>query len=182
MKKIRIAQLLHCFIAVKEKNNLTMKQCSNRKPSQGFTLIEFLVVIVLIGALASMTVATFFDYYHSQILQTGANEVVAMLNLAKSNALSQVKNPSLCGPVTVLEGYRVTINNSSDYVLDVMCSGTPFNISSKALPANVTFTSPTPSSFLFTVLIGNVVGSSTITISGFGKTKDINVSSTGVIN
>ena len=59
MKKKIIAKLFNCFIAATEKNNLTMKQCNNRKSQKGFTLIELLVVIAIIGLLTSFLVANF---------------------------------------------------------------------------------------------------------------------------
>lgn len=145
----------------------------------GFTLIELIVVIVVFGILTSMVSATFFDYYHTQILQTARDDLIATLNLAKSNSLSQVKSPT-CSD---LGGYKVVISSSTTYTLNAVCTGTEVSINTKTLPQNIAFTSTTPASFLFKVLTGGVVatGPSTITLSGFGKTRNITVSSTGVI-
>lgn len=156
-------------------------------PSRGFTLIELLIVIVVISVLSSMATASFYDYQQSQSLRAAVEDVIVILNTAKSNTLSQVKNPSLCAPTDILSGYKVIINNSTTYQLNILCGAvdTPI-MNPKTLPPDITFPSPPmilPSSFLFTVLTGGVVvvGSPTITLSGYGKTRNISVSSTGVI-
>jgi len=52
----KIAKLLNCFIATTEKNNLTMQQCNNRKFCKGFTLVELLVVIAVVGILSGTVI------------------------------------------------------------------------------------------------------------------------------
>ncbi len=180
-----IAKLLNCFIAKTEKNNSTMKQCNNSKSSQGFTLIELLVVVVVAGILTSIATASFFEYYRTQILQAATNDLRGTLNVAKSNSLSQLKCAS-----STLDGYKVRINDSTTYTLYVVCSGTDVPMNTKTLPQNITFISPTPATFFFAVLTGRVVftvggfeflGPQTIILRGYGKTRNITVSNTGVI-
>ena len=56
MKKKRINKLLNCFIAVRLNNNLTIEQFNNSKSTQGFTLIQTLVIVVTIA----VVMAAFF--------------------------------------------------------------------------------------------------------------------------
>lgn len=154
-------------------------------------MIELLVVIIVIGILTSISTVSFFDFHHTQILQSATNDVAATLNVAKSNSVSQLKSSPFCLSIgVVLNGYKVAINNSTTYSLQAVCSGIDVPLGTKTLPQNITFTSATPATFLFTVLTGEVIfttggvgvpGPQTITLSGFGKTRNIAVSSTGVI-
>lgn len=150
---------------------------------KGFTLIELAVVMAVIGILGAIGVTAFVDYSRTQTLQTAANDLTLTLNVAKQNSLSQLKNLSLCASASTLNGYKVVITNSTTYNLNMVCSGTDINISTKSLPANITFSSATPASFFFPVLKGGVTiaGSPTITLTGFGKTKSVTVTNAGII-
>lgn len=152
-------------------------------PSRGFTLIELTVVFAVIGILGAIAITAFFDYSRTLKLQTAANDLTLTLNVAKQNSLSQLKDPLLCADPNVLNGYKVVITNSTTYNLNMVCSETDINISTKSLPANITFSSPTPASFFFPVLKGGVTitGSPTITLTGFGQTRSITVTNAGVI-
>jgi len=148
----------------------------------GFSLIELIVITAAIGILSAIGTVGLFDYTRTAKLNAAANELITTLNVAKSNALSQVKNPTLCTDTDVLNGYKVTINNSTAYDLFVRCGAVDHKaINTKSLPANIIFSSFTPASFFFPVLTGGVVGSGTVHLSGYGKTKTVNVDSAGNI-
>jgi len=147
----------------------------------GVTLIELIIVTALIGIMAAIGIAGLVDYTRTAKLNAAANELITTLNVAKSNALSQVKDPTLCPDTDVLNGYKVTINNSTTYDLFVQCGGIDYVIKTKSLPANIIFSSFTPASFLFPVLTGGVVGSGMVQLSAYGKTKTVNVDSAGNI-
>jgi len=188
MKEKLIAKLLNCFIATTEKNNLTMatasdavQQCNNRKTPNGFTLIELVIVTALVGIMVAIGTAGLVDYTRTAELNAAVNELKTTLNVAKSNALSQVKDPTLCPDTDVLNGYKVTINNSTTYDLFVQCGGIDYVIKTKSLPANIIFSSITPASFFFPVLTGGVIGSGTVTLSGYAKTKSVIIDAGGVI-
>ncbi|MBI2028736.1 MAG: prepilin-type N-terminal cleavage/methylation domain-containing protein [Candidatus Levybacteria bacterium] len=152
-----IATLLHCYIA--KKNNTTVKQYGNIK-SQGFTLIELIVVFSVMSILSAFGIASFNSYNETKVLQNAAIDVANTLNLAKSRALSQVK-PNTCG-ANALEGYGVDMLSNKDYQLIAYCTTTHI-ISAGSLPDSVDFEeacSGTDHSFLFPVLEGGVVENS----------------------
>lgn len=150
---------------------------------KGFTLLELIIVTAIIGIMAAIGSNTFSSYSRTAKLNAAANDLTLTLNVAKQNSLSQVKNSSLCASTDILNGYKVVIINSTTYNLNMVCSGIDINISTKSLPANITFSSPTPASFFFPVLKGGatITGSPTITLTGFGQTKSVTVTNAGVI-
>jgi len=190
MKEKLIAKLLNCFIARTKKNNLTtclaarrVQQCNNRKSHKGFTLIELIIVIAVIGILSAIGTVGFIDYSSTAKLNAAASDLATLLNVAKSNSLSQLKDEAVCAG-TVLNGYKVTIINSTRYDLRVRCGNADRfpAITEKTLPVNITFTSSI-ASFLFPVLrTGAIItGPGTVVISGFGKTRRVTVDSAGNI-
>lgn len=150
----------------------------------GFTLIELIIVIAVIGVLSAIGSVGFVDYSNTAKLNAAANELATVLNVAKSNSLSQLKDEAVCLG-TELNGYKVIIINPNRYRLLVRCGNADKlpPIAEKTLPLNITFTNVVPSIILFPVLrTGAVIsGPGTITISGFGKTKTVTVDTAGNI-
>jgi prepilin-type N-terminal cleavage/methylation domain-containing protein len=152
---------------------------------KGFTLIELMVAISITAVLGTLGIVGFTSYNQAQVLQTSANEVVIMLNLAKSRAQSQIK-PSSC--TNSLNGYRVAISVPRGYVLYVSCSGSAdpnadmkIIEQDKQLPTNLTFGANT--SFFFPVQTGGVQTQGAISISNSdGKIKTITVNPLGGVS
>lgn len=151
--------------------------------SKGFTLIELMVALSITAILGVLGIAGFVNYNEAQVLQTSANEVVTMLNLAKSRAQSQVKLGSKCNG-QVLDGYRVSIRTSSSarhkFVLMSECAGVTSDLDTKTLPQNVSFNATTH--FFFPVQKGGVETEGSIIISSGGKTKTITVNALGGVS
>lgn len=149
---------------------------------RGFTLIEIMVAISITAVLGALGIAGFANYNKAQVLQTSTNEVVSMLNLAKSRAQSQIKLGASCSS-QALSGYRVDILTNS-YSLYSLC-GTPNLITSKTLPQNLIFGSA--KSFFFPIQTGRVQWSGTgtpwkITISDGNSLKTININPLGGVS
>lgn len=150
---------------------------------KGFTLIELLVAISITAVLGTLGVAGFTNYNQAQALQTSANEVVTMLNLAKSRAQSQIKPTALCSSPNSLSGYTVVITAPSSYLMELNCSNGSnpvINEQNKKLPVNLSI-SANPTSFLFPVQTGGGT-SGQIVISSGAKTKTITVNSLGGVS
>ena len=60
------------------------------KKSEGFTLLELIVVFSIIAILSTIGVASYTSYARQQLLQGAVNDLSAVLNTAKSKASSQV--------------------------------------------------------------------------------------------
>lgn len=160
----------------------------------GFTLIELIVAFSVMAFLSTVGIASFVSYSRNQALTVSTKDLVNTLNLAKSRSLSQVLTPSQC-PGQSLMGYEVRLCGFSTssclsegaYELNIACSGNIFStVETKKLSVGISFdkNTTTTTSFLFPILTGGVkknVGDGTIVLSGYGQTKTITVSSSGVI-
>lgn len=154
--------------------------------TKGFSLIELLVVVSVIGVLSTLGIAGFSKYNDIQIVQAAANDVATTLNLAKSRALSQVKLGT-CTFLDNLEKYEVKIDMSGSfnvYQLIIHCSGFLDTIENKTLPKNVQFITvgTTITSISFPVLAGGVEAGGQVEIGlPGGPTKKILIDSVGGI-
>jgi len=105
---------------------------------KGFTLVELLTVVSLMAIVGIISIAGFSSYNQSQAIQTSAENVVTMLNLARSRAQSQIKP---VGCIGTLQGYRVQVTTPRSYSLYVICdsNSTPISQQGKVLPSNLEF-------------------------------------------
>ncbi|APZ44108.1 GspH/FimT family pseudopilin [Acidihalobacter ferrooxydans] len=67
-----------------------------RAASHGFTLIELLVVLVLVGILAVVGIPTYFSVITNNRMAAEMNAFVGELQLARSEAIKQGANASIC--------------------------------------------------------------------------------------
>lgn len=81
-----------------------------KKSNTGFTLIEILVTIAIVGIVASFAIPSFNNLIVSNRNTTAANELMANLLLAKSEALKRSSNVTLCPSAD-----QSTCSGSSDY-------------------------------------------------------------------
>lgn len=156
-----------------------------RKKLGGLTLIELIIVTAVIGIMAAIGSSTFLSYSRTQKLQTAANDLVTVLNVAKSNSFSQlISFPTTNCLNKRLDGYEVIITIPSSYKINVVCSGVTvdrYQVLAKSLPNNIEFDPISQTFFFFPVLTGGVIGSGTVQLSGFGQTRSVTVTNAGVI-
>jgi len=147
---------------------------------KGFTLIEILVVFSLIGILTALGFASYSAFNGEQALSSSASDVATMLSSAKSHALTQVV-PNSCGTNSIT-GYQVSISTTTQqYILSVVC-GSSYALTTNKLQSQVTFGGSSTTSVFFNMSTGTVTAPATIIVNGYGKTKTIRVSSTGIIS
>ncbi len=150
-----------------------------RTRAHGFTLIEVLIVVAIIGIVSAMILVTFSGQRQTRNLERAAREVLATLREAQNYALS-----GRAGAISENNTYYgVQIASATAYSV-VASSGT---IASYTLKSGVTFSSGA-TTISFTLPRGDVLvggaplsGSYRISLAGTGSSRYICVYSTGRI-
>ncbi|MBN8778070.1 GspH/FimT family pseudopilin [Thiobacillus sp.] len=69
-------------------------------PSRGFTLIELLVTLSIAAILLTVAVPNFITFVQNNRLATQANDLVTMLNYARSEAVKRNQSITVCSSTT----------------------------------------------------------------------------------
>ncbi|MFT5781725.1 MAG: type IV fimbrial biogenesis protein FimU [Pseudomonas sp.] len=80
---------------------------SRAKQSQGFTLIELMITVVILGIFAAIAVPSFTSFINNNKLQSVTNELSGLLQYARSTAAQNNSSYSVClnsGTWTVKKG------------------------------------------------------------------------------
>jgi prepilin-type N-terminal cleavage/methylation domain-containing protein len=158
------------------------KHLRNLSSRRGYTFIELLVAISIMGIISTVGIASFVNYNDKQVMEGTASDVANFYILARQRAISQVK-PDQCSTTDSLSGYRVVLNTStSTYQLSVVCGASSYIVEQKKLPSNVTFVTTSPTTVFFNVPNANVDTQKTVSIYGYGKTKKVVIDPSGSIS
>lgn len=155
---------------------------TNFKKNTGFTLIEVIISIAIIGIISSTTVVTFNRFSSRQNLNIAYDDVKNALSEAKSNSASQV----IISCTENLLGYEVVFNAvNKTYSINEACSQPLADpvVKTYKLPSGINFNNNvSPPSIMFNTLTGGSNGGSvTLTNGTASQNKSIMVESTGII-
>ncbi len=160
---------------------------------KGYTLIEILVGLTIIGLLFSFGFASFRDFSRRQGLAGTVKSVQGNLRLAQELALAgQKPENALCtGSGRILDKYSFNVVSLLQYRIEAECSdalGSYVVVVKEAnLPSDVSISTPTPNPIEFKVLgHGNNIiegGTATITLTqaGTGSQTAITITAGGEI-
>lgn len=82
---------------------------------RGFTLVEMMVLIGILGLLAALAVPSFQSYNRANVLDTTADMLAADVNLARATAVMQGRRLELKARAT---GYTIEYQDSGDLLRD----------------------------------------------------------------
>jgi len=173
------------WLAITKRHNLRVEMKLPSKTS-GFTLIEVIVGVVIMGIIFSIGVAKYGEFNRSQIVEQAALDLKNNLRLAQNRAFSGQKDADICGDPAVgdtkpLDGWYVSFTNNS-YQIYGQCGGDPFSQATVDLSIKkVTIVSPLPSTIRFKPLGQGVENEGTITLLGSGGSRTVSVTATGEI-
>lgn len=111
--------------------------CRNRSsPAAGFTLLEILMVLVLVGLVGGLVVPRVGVIYDNLVLRSARDDIlqqVESLPWLALNAGGTIWLGNLQGPVTqpvaLPEGWRVAVDPAVAYRTNGFCSGGMFSLS-----------------------------------------------------
>lgn len=157
--------------------------------NRGFTLIELIVVFSIFFLVTTVSLVSFGNFSGSQVLNSSALDVIALLNETKSSASSQyLPLPSMpavvCNPASPqLTSYSVRLNPPRTYSVWIYCNSSPrpFRYAEKQLPAQIRFGSGSSSEVIFNAGTGKS-GGGTIILTDSARTKTIRIDTQGNIN
>ncbi len=136
---------------------------SNVKCRKGFTLIELVITIGIIGVLATVSFISIFNYKQRQDLSSASQEIVAVIRNAQDRSLGQ-ESGSRWGV------YFENPSSGTDFyeLFQGSTYATGTIVSKSVLPSNVQFDSPvsgSTSTIIFSPVTGLPDSSATIKIS-----------------
>ncbi len=115
----------------------------------GYTLIEILIVIVIMGLLFAVGYANYRDFSRQQAVTSAMRALRADLRLAQEQAIEGKKPPGCTGTLT---GYKFTVANNLIYQISAYCTGGDIVVKTISLPSGITIGTPVLNPIVFNVL------------------------------
>lgn len=89
--------------------------------TQGFTLIELMITIAILGIILAIAIPNFSDFLEKQRLNGAENEYLGVLNFAKSEALKRNAPIYIIATRTSASNWRITAAISSTCAVGDAC-------------------------------------------------------------
>lgn len=143
----------------------------------GFTVLELLMVVAIVGVLAAIISLPFSKFRNAQALQNSTNAVVALLNSARTKTLAAVNNTSYSVRIESSRAilYTGTTYSASEQTNEIVTYESPVTLSSISLNGG-------GSEVKFNRLKGTTSQYGTITLTlPDNQTRIITVSATGSV-
>lgn len=127
------------------------KQIAHRR--DGYTLIEILVVLTIIGLLFNFGYVNFRDFSRRQAVVGAAKTIQGDLRLAQSDATTgQKPSDGSCDLPKTLDGYSFYVIPPSEYKIEANCGATTTVIKDVNLTSGITISIPSINPVLFKIL------------------------------
>jgi prepilin-type N-terminal cleavage/methylation domain-containing protein len=150
----------------------------------GFTLIELILSIIIIGMFSGASIATYHTFNEQKKLETDTKKFESILELARKKAI--VGEYSQCSGS--LQSYSIAFDASVDsptaYSFNENCSS-PTTLETYDLSPNDVFSSVSSSEIFFPLLKGGITGSAVTIIiknTSLNKCYQLIIDPSGVIN
>ncbi|WP_418643337.1 GspH/FimT family pseudopilin [Stutzerimonas kunmingensis] len=141
---------------------------SRRSDMHGFTLIELMIIVALLGIFATIAVPSFTQFINNNRTQSVNNEVLALLQYARSTAVSQRTTISVC-PDDDVWSVKENGCNSTDTLRGMeVVGGASINASLEEIDFRHNGSSGTPVTIL-TCRQGDFVNGYTIKVASAGS-------------
>ncbi len=150
------------------------------KLKTGYTLIEVLVGLAIIGLLFTVGYAGYRDFAKRQVLNNAYEELKINLNLARQLALSGEK-PSACSGNFLGTEWNLGTNWTS-YTIRGKCQSSSMSVKSVALPSGITISGTSPIRFNLLGQGTNLTSDTELTVSQTnGGSKKVTITQQGTI-
>ncbi|GHG24280.1 hypothetical protein CBQ26_11490 [Deinococcus indicus] len=142
-----------------------MNPPATHRPAQGFTLIEVLIVMAVLGIVLAIAGNSLLGYLQSQQMREAARQVAGDLERVRSGAMRYNRDATF--EIISSTSYRMTVNGASETVT------LPDSAQITSTPANATLTYSAPYSELSSA-------QATIVVKRTGSTKQTTLRTVGV--